>query len=108
MLDAKTWSIAMTVQLLCFVDWSLHVFSLYRGFKLIIVIILKKKKIGSPVSRWASVAFGAGVGIGSAYTDCSRIFQGSPAKMECPKKTSSVHKELTPLNTPSVPASQVC
>ncbi|KAG6737846.1 hypothetical protein POTOM_059377 [Populus tomentosa] len=61
----------------------------------------------SPVSRWASVAFGAGVGIGSAYTDCSRIFQGSPAKMECPKKTSSAHKELTPLNTPSVPASQV-
>ncbi|KAH8480321.1 hypothetical protein Peur_062808 [Populus x canadensis] len=60
----------------------------------------------SPVSRWASVAFGAGVGIGSAYTDCSRIFQGSPAKMECPKKTSSVYKELTPLNTPSVPASQ--
>ncbi|XP_034924718.1 MICOS complex subunit MIC10 isoform X2 [Populus alba] len=60
----------------------------------------------SPVSRWASVAFGAGVGIGSSYTDCCRIFQGSPAKMECPKKTSSAHKELTPLNTPSVPASQ--
>ena len=60
------------------------------------------------MSRWASVAFGAGVGIGSAYTDCSRIFHGSPAKTECPKKTSSAHEELTPLNTPNVPASQVC
>ncbi|XP_010534092.1 PREDICTED: MICOS complex subunit Mic10-like isoform X2 [Tarenaya hassleriana] len=28
----------------------------------------------SPVTRWASVAFGAGLGIGSAYTDCSRVF----------------------------------
>ncbi|KAE8681282.1 Detected protein of confused Function [Hibiscus syriacus] len=27
----------------------------------------------SPVTRWASVAFGAGVGIGSTYTDCSSI-----------------------------------
>lgn len=30
--------------------------------------------IGSPVTRWASIAFGAGLGIGSAYTDCSRAF----------------------------------
>uniref|UniRef100_A0A2N9IT70 MICOS complex subunit MIC10 n=1 Tax=Fagus sylvatica TaxID=28930 RepID=A0A2N9IT70_FAGSY len=35
----------------------------------------------SPVTRWASVAFGAGVGIGSAYTDCSHLFGGSPAKI---------------------------
>ncbi|XP_018454442.1 MICOS complex subunit MIC10 [Raphanus sativus] len=28
----------------------------------------------SPVTRWASIAFGAGIGIGSAYTDCSRAF----------------------------------
>ncbi|EYU22780.1 hypothetical protein ABFS82_03G117700 [Erythranthe guttata] len=35
----------------------------------------------SPVTRWASVAFGAGVGIGSAYTDCSRKFGGSPTKL---------------------------
>lgn len=35
--------------------------------------------IGSPVTRWASVAFGAGVGLGSAYTDCSRLFD-SPAE----------------------------
>ncbi|KAJ0026263.1 hypothetical protein Pint_07014 [Pistacia integerrima] len=39
----------------------------------------------SPVTRWASVAFGAGVGIGSAYTDCSRLFDGSPAKLASPK-----------------------
>lgn len=37
--------------------------------------------LGSPVTRWASVAFGAGVGIGSAYTDCSHLFDGSPAKI---------------------------
>ncbi|KAJ0972125.1 hypothetical protein J5N97_020084 [Dioscorea zingiberensis] len=34
----------------------------------------------SPTSRWASVAFGAGVGIGRAYTECSTIFDGSPPK----------------------------
>ncbi|KAJ0237412.1 MICOS complex subunit Mic10-like protein [Hirschfeldia incana] len=28
----------------------------------------------SPVTRWASIAFGAGIGIGSAYADCSRLF----------------------------------
>ncbi|KAF5817395.1 putative MICOS complex subunit Mic10 protein [Helianthus annuus] len=31
----------------------------------------------SPVTRWASIAFGAGVGIGSAYSDCSQKFDGS-------------------------------
>ncbi|KAJ9559816.1 hypothetical protein OSB04_004976 [Centaurea solstitialis] len=31
----------------------------------------------SPVTRWATVAFGAGVGIGSAYSDCSQKFDGS-------------------------------
>ncbi|XVF30113.1 hypothetical protein REPUB_Repub16aG0028900 [Reevesia pubescens] len=39
----------------------------------------------SPVTRWASVAFGAGIGIGSAYTDCSRIFYGYPSKLAPPK-----------------------
>lgn len=29
---------------------------------------------GSPATRWASVAFGAGVGIGSAYSECSHKF----------------------------------
>ncbi|KAL0391654.1 UNVERIFIED_CONTAM: hypothetical protein Sradi_2388200 [Sesamum radiatum] len=32
---------------------------------------------GSPVTRWASVAFGAGVGIGSAYSECSYKFDRS-------------------------------
>ncbi|KZV50910.1 hypothetical protein F511_10481 [Dorcoceras hygrometricum] len=35
----------------------------------------------SPVTRWASVAFGAGVGIGSAYSECSHKFDGSPPKL---------------------------
>nr|AFK46423.1 unknown [Medicago truncatula] len=35
----------------------------------------------SPQTRWASIAFGAGVGIGSAYAECSRLFDGSPAKL---------------------------
>ncbi|XP_028800422.1 uncharacterized protein LOC114755725 [Neltuma alba] len=39
----------------------------------------------SPVTRWASVAFGAGVGIGSAYAECSRLFDGSSTKSESPK-----------------------
>ncbi|XP_052189188.1 uncharacterized protein LOC127799308 [Diospyros lotus] len=38
----------------------------------------------SPVTRWASLAFGAGVGIGSAYTECSYKFDGSPAKLSTP------------------------
>ncbi|KAI8530632.1 hypothetical protein RHMOL_Rhmol11G0074600 [Rhododendron molle] len=44
---------------------------------------------GSPVTRWASVAFGAGVGIGSAYTECSYKFDGSPAKLATPKTSDS-------------------
>ncbi|GLT63314.1 hypothetical protein SLA2020_358880 [Shorea laevis] len=43
----------------------------------------------SPATRWASVAFGAGVGIGSAYTECSRIFDGSPAKSAPSKHADS-------------------
>ncbi|XP_022773549.1 uncharacterized protein LOC111315798 isoform X2 [Durio zibethinus] len=39
----------------------------------------------SPVTRWVSVAFGAGIGIGSAYTDCSHIFYEYPAKLAPPK-----------------------
>ncbi|CAH1419215.1 uncharacterized protein LOC111913507 isoform X2 [Lactuca sativa] len=31
----------------------------------------------SPVTRWASIALGAGVGIGSAYSDCSHKFDAS-------------------------------
>ncbi|KAL6010413.1 hypothetical protein ACLOJK_000845 [Asimina triloba] len=36
-------------------------------------------KSGSPVTRWASVAFGAGVGLGTAYTECSYKFDVSPS-----------------------------
>ncbi|KAF6139370.1 hypothetical protein GIB67_026212 [Kingdonia uniflora] len=39
----------------------------------------------SPVTRWASVALGAGIGIGSAYSDCSRLFEGSSTKWTPPK-----------------------
>ncbi|RWR77596.1 MICOS complex subunit Mic10 [Cinnamomum micranthum f. kanehirae] len=39
----------------------------------------------SPVTRWASVAFGAGVGIGTAYTECSYILDGLTAKWTPPK-----------------------
>ncbi|XP_039027731.1 uncharacterized protein LOC120161579 [Hibiscus syriacus] len=39
----------------------------------------------SPVTRWASVAFGAGVGIGSAYTDCSSILGGYSPNFTPPK-----------------------
>ncbi|CAI9115021.1 OLC1v1015854C1 [Oldenlandia corymbosa var. corymbosa] len=43
----------------------------------------------SPVTRWASVAFAAGLGVGSAYSDCSHKFEGSakstPSVSEAPK-----------------------
>ncbi|XP_039781791.1 uncharacterized protein LOC120649148 isoform X1 [Panicum virgatum] len=34
----------------------------------------------SPTTRWASVALGAGVGVGAAYTECSYLFNGAPPK----------------------------
>ncbi|KAG8098903.1 hypothetical protein GUJ93_ZPchr0013g36318 [Zizania palustris] len=34
----------------------------------------------SPTTRWASVALGAGVGIGAAYTECSYLFNSAPPK----------------------------
>ncbi|KAL6636545.1 hypothetical protein ACP70R_023821 [Stipagrostis hirtigluma subsp. patula] len=34
----------------------------------------------SPTTRWATVALGAGVGIGAAYTECSYLFNGAPPK----------------------------
>ncbi|KAL0663880.1 hypothetical protein Bca4012_100717 [Brassica carinata] len=52
-------------------------------------------QFGSPVTRWASIAFGAGLGIiGSAYTDCSRAFD-APSSSSSPaapksRETSSV------------------
>ncbi|KAL0801625.1 hypothetical protein Bca101_056801 [Brassica carinata] len=45
---------------------------------------------GSPVTRWASIAFGAGIGIGSAYTDCSRSFDAPPpATVAAPKSAET-------------------
>ncbi|KFK41637.1 hypothetical protein AALP_AA2G153400 [Arabis alpina] len=43
----------------------------------------------SPVTRWASIAFGAGLGIGSAYTDCSRTFGASSPNIAAPKSTET-------------------
>lgn len=41
------------------------------------------------MTRWAAVAFGAGIGIGSAYTECAQKFDGFPTRfMESPKATA--------------------
>lgn len=32
---------------------------------------------GTPTTRWATVAFGAGVGLGSAYRDCDDAFRNA-------------------------------
>ncbi|KAK9134715.1 hypothetical protein Syun_014045 [Stephania yunnanensis] len=42
----------------------------------------------SPVTRWASIAFGAGIGIGSAYTECSQKFGGSFPLLPPPPKVA--------------------
>ncbi|KAJ4964136.1 hypothetical protein NE237_024075 [Protea cynaroides] len=47
----------------------------------------------SPMTRWASVALGAGVGIGSAYTECSYKFGGPPPKFTPPKISESLASE---------------
>ncbi|KAG2318697.1 hypothetical protein Bca4012_055103 [Brassica carinata] len=53
----------------------------------------------SPVTRWASIAFGAGLGIGSAYTDCSRVFDASSssasAALVAPKSTETSSSSLS-------------
>ncbi|PNY07572.1 mitochondrial inner membrane organizing system protein 1-like [Trifolium pratense] len=54
-----------------------------KGYKLVETMYLRR--LGSPQTRWASIAFGAGVGIGSAYTECSRLFDGPPTKLALPK-----------------------
>ncbi|XP_031390600.1 uncharacterized protein LOC116203076 isoform X1 [Punica granatum] len=55
----------------------------------------------SPVSRWAAVAFGAGVGIGSAYTECSQKFDGFPTKFAPPApKVSDTPAPKTVLQNP--------
>jgi inner membrane organizing system protein 1 len=54
---------------------------------------------GSPTTRWASVALGAGVGIGAAYTECSYLFNGAPPKWS-PKvwNVPSAYSEVTALS----------
>lgn len=47
---------------------------------------------GSPVTRWASVAFGAGIGLGSAYTECSQKFDVAPAKLTPTASVDSISK----------------
>ncbi|XP_010245410.1 PREDICTED: MICOS complex subunit Mic10 [Nelumbo nucifera] len=50
----------------------------------------------SPVTRWASIAFGAGVGLGSAYNECSLKYENSPPKLVAPKisvATASQHEQ---------------
>ncbi|XP_024008892.1 MICOS complex subunit Mic10 [Eutrema salsugineum] len=52
----------------------------------------------SPATRWASIAFGAGIGIGSAYTDCSRSFDApssSSANLAAPKSTETSVSQAT-------------
>ncbi|CAM8996188.1 unnamed protein product [Rhodiola kirilowii] len=45
----------------------------------------------TPVTRWASVAFGAGIGLGSAYTECSQNFNSAPMTLEaCEPKTTEI------------------
>ncbi|KAE8776195.1 hypothetical protein D1007_51233 [Hordeum vulgare] len=48
----------------------------------------------SPTTRWASVALGAGVGIGAAFTECSYIFNGSPPKWSAKAATVAAHSEV--------------
>lgn len=47
----------------------------------------------SPVTRWASVAFGAGIGLGSAYTECSQKFDVAPAKLTPSVSVASISKD---------------
>ncbi|KAJ7544619.1 hypothetical protein O6H91_09G086100 [Diphasiastrum complanatum] len=43
----------------------------------------------SPVTRWSTIAFAAGMGLGSAYTDCSHILQGPISNLTDASKTSA-------------------
>lgn len=54
---------------------------------------------GSPVTRWASVAFGAGLGIGSAYTECSQKFGGYPEKFLTPKISDAPASQVGAIRT---------
>lgn len=57
----------------------------------------------SPTTRWAAVAFGAGAGVGSAFTDSSELYRGlflanlsslsSPKSADVPKPPEPVAQE---------------
>ena len=61
----------------------------------------------SPTTRWAAVAFGAGSGLGSAYTDSSQLFRGALGKWSASSSTTPNAPPLpTPASiSPSIPAS---
>ncbi|KMZ57078.1 hypothetical protein ZOSMA_89G00280 [Zostera marina] len=46
-----------------------------------------------PASRWASVALGAGIGIGSAYTECSYLLNNTSPKWADVKASSPKEEE---------------
>ncbi|KAK1300182.1 hypothetical protein QJS10_CPB13g00879 [Acorus calamus] len=48
----------------------------------------------SPVTRWASVAFAAGVGVGSAYTECRYIMDGHPTNLASPIRISPISSAI--------------
>eukprot|EP00249_Psilotum_nudum_P022469 c28529_g3_i1 orf=247-582(-) len=50
----------------------------------------------SPASRWAAIAFGAGFGLGSAYTDCSHIFDVSMPRLPLPSDVSMPNASSSP------------
>ncbi|CAI5468868.1 unnamed protein product [Closterium sp. Yama58-4] len=50
----------------------------------------------SPTSRWAALAFGAGCGVGSAYTDCSRILDGHVPRFSAPLTAKSASAAPAP------------
>ncbi|MCO5597287.1 hypothetical protein L7F22_051364 [Adiantum nelumboides] len=58
----------------------------------------------SPVTRWGAVAFGAGVGLGSAYIECSHIMGGAfpkwPARPSGLKSASPPQPDPKPHSTP--------
>eukprot|EP00244_Chara_vulgaris_P000517 TRINITY_DN10890_c0_g4_i2.p2 TRINITY_DN10890_c0_g4~~TRINITY_DN10890_c0_g4_i2.p2 ORF type:complete len:100 (-),score=7.92 TRINITY_DN10890_c0_g4_i2:323-622(-) len=54
----------------------------------------------SPFTKLASIAFGAGLGLGSAYTDCSHIFDG-----QIPKWTGSSSSSKPPPRKSNAPVS---